>query len=523
MTRLAWLLVVGVVACNDGRGTGGGGDLGVDGARPAGEDPDDCAAAAASKAYVGCDYWPTVVGNHVWSIFDYTVVVANPGTQPADVTVDGPNGTHQTATVAPSSLAKIYLPWVADLKGGDFDECVYGPTVTASVRHNKGAYHLVSSRPVTVYQFSALEYKGAGGPTGKSWGGCPGELVCPNDGLPAGCFSYSNDASLLLPSTALTGNYRVSAYASGTGGTPTYVSITGTSANTNVTVTLSKTAATAAGTGLPPHAAGSTFTFNIDDGDVVQLLATSGDLSGTLIKADDVVQVITGAHCAQVPVGYAACDHLEESTFPVETLGQDYVVTVPTGPHGVPVGHVVRIYGNFDGTSLTFEPPIAGAPSSIKAGEVIDLGQVKTDFRVRGDHSFAVGSFMLGAELVDPNASVYEQEGDPSQSMAVAVEQFRQKYVFLAPNDYDSGYVDVVAPAGATLTLDEMSVSVAATPIGGGEYGVVRVSLPKSGPGSHVLTASAPVGIQVLGYGLYTSYQYPGGLNLGAIAPVPVL
>jgi hypothetical protein len=37
-----------------------------------------------------------------------------------------------------------------------------------------------------------------------------------------------------------------------------------------------------------------------------------------------------------------------------------------------------------------------------------------------------------------------------------------------------------------------------------------------------VLTASAPSGIQVLGYGAYTSYQYPGGLNLGRIAPVPV-
>jgi hypothetical protein len=29
------------------------------------------------------------------------------------------------------------------------------------------------------------------------------------------------------------------------------------------------------------------------------------------------------------------------------------------------------------------------------------------------------------------------------------------------------------------------------------------------------------VGIQVLGYGLYTSYQYPGGLNLEIIAPPP--
>jgi hypothetical protein len=40
--------------------------------------------------------------------------------------------------------------------------------------------------------------------------------------------------------------------------------------------------------------------------------------------------------------------------------------------------------------------------------------------------------------------------------------------------------------------------------------------------GAHVLEASAPVGIQVEGYGAYTSYYYPGGLDLNAIAPPPV-
>ena len=30
-----------------------------------------------------------------------------------------------------------------------------------------------------------------------------------------------------------------------------------------------------------------------------------------------------------------------------------------------------------------------------------------------------------------------------------------------------------------------------------------------------------PIGIQVIGYGDYTTYMYPGGLNLGQIAPVP--
>src|SRR5215472_15501484 len=34
-----------------------------------GGDPRTCAEAEAAHSYVGCDYWPTVVGNYVWSIF----------------------------------------------------------------------------------------------------------------------------------------------------------------------------------------------------------------------------------------------------------------------------------------------------------------------------------------------------------------------------------------------------------------------------------------------------------------------
>src|SRR5262245_14444174 len=40
-----------------------------------------CAQAAGQKAYVGCDYWPTVTGNLVQDVFDFAVAVANVGTE----------------------------------------------------------------------------------------------------------------------------------------------------------------------------------------------------------------------------------------------------------------------------------------------------------------------------------------------------------------------------------------------------------------------------------------------------------
>jgi len=511
---------------NDGGGPGGNGDGGV----PPGEDPTDCNAAAAAKSYVGCDYWPTVVGNNVWNIFDYAVVVANAGVDTANITVDGPNNVHQTQMVPPNTLVKIYLPWVSDLKGVEADSCGSSVPLDGTISHPGGAYHLTSSIPVTVYQFNALEYKGAGGAEFKDWSSCPGNQPCAlNNNMPVGCFSFTNDASLLLPSTAMTGNYRVTGFhgsgVPGLGGMTTYFAVTGTVAGTQVTVKLSSTATVLAGGGVPATGPGGTFTFTVGAGDVVEVVGQGDDatdLSGSLVKANNPVQVITGVPCTQNPTGVQACDHMEESVFPAETLGQHYFVTVPTGPRGKPVGHVVRLYGNFDGTHLTYDPPVAGAPATLNAGQVVDLGVLTTDFEVKGDQSFAVGSFMLGGEQVDPNAPQQMQEGDPSQSMAVAVEQYRLKYVFLAPDDYDFSFVDVVAPSGTELMLDGVNVTVAAKPIGGSGFGVVRVPIPKSGEGAHVLTSTAPVGIQVMGYGLYTSYQYPGGLDLNAIAPVPI-
>jgi len=47
------------------------------------------------------------------------------------------------------------------------------------------------------------------------------------------------------------------------------------------------------------------------------------------------------------------------------------------------------------------------------------------------------------------------------------------------------------------------------------------LELVNAGDGTHVLKADKPVGIQVLGYGDYTTYMFPGGLNLGEIAPIP--
>ncbi|MBN9164495.1 MAG: IgGFc-binding protein [Myxococcales bacterium] len=504
-------------------------------------DPVNCDAAAESKSYVGCDYWPTVTPNPVWSIFDYTVVVANTGAADATITVTGPSDTHKQTVVPAGELRKIFLPWVKELKGIDSDACGASKSLDQSVVVSGGAYHLVSSSPVIVYQFNALQYKGKGGegPDGpKDWSTCPGSTIkCGKRTI--GCFSFSNDASLLLPSTAMTNTYRVMGFKGASAapwpGAPgvsgTVLSITTTQPDTSVTVSLAPTAkviASVNGQEIPATDGGGTITLKLPNaGDVAALVTDKGqefDFSGSLVHATKPVQVITSVPCIDIPADKMACDHIEETVLPAETLGKRYVVTPPTGPKGNAVSHHVRLYGNKDGTTLSYSPSKPpNCPDTLEAGQVADCAIIGAEepFEVTGTAEFGVATFLLGAMAYD--WTMVDKRGDPSQSHYAAIEQWRTKYVFLAPNDYPVLYADITAPVDAAIQIDGAPIEAPWTQIGEGPYGVHRVDLTKSGgDGAHTLTAEKPVGVQVIGFGDNTSFQYPAGLDLKLISAAPV-
>lgn len=506
-------------------------------------DPVDCDEAKATKSYVGCDYWPTVNANAVWSIFDFAVVVSNSGTKAADVQVTGPNGFMRQLQVPVGELKKVYLPWVPSLKGPDADGCAGSATMSASVTQPGGAYHLVSSTPVIVSQFSALQYRPQGGEGtadggAKDWSSCPGNQTrnC-TDGLglpttPPPCFSFTNDASLLLPTTALTNNYRVVGFRGisnrplfgtpvGVGGS--HIAITATAAATTVTVRLSARARVAAGGGIPATNANGTITLNLANaGDVAELVAVPGDdvdLSGSLVTSDKPVQVITGTPCTSI--GRPACDHIEESMPPAETLGKRYVVPAPTGPKGTGVKHWVRFVGNRDNTSLTYAPAKpAKCPATLQAGEVVDCEMITESIDVSGTQEFAVVGLLVGASELGTDTEA--NRGDPSLTTFAAVEQFRTKYLFLAPDDYDVAFADIVGERDAAPIVDGTAVPASAFSAISNGLGVFRVKLGPGKQGAHTLESTKAVGLQVIGYGAYTSYQYPGGLNLKLISIPPV-
>ena len=380
-----------------------------------GGDPKTCAQAAQFHTYIGCDFWPTVIANNVWSIFDYAVVVANTENTPATVTVQRGGSTVGMATVQPNSAAPIYLPWVTELKGADFDAQTAAVAFPASVLVSGGAYHLTTDLPVTVYQFSAIEYAGdasKGGPPGKDWSSCPGG---PSNPFGVGCFSYSNDASLLLPATAMTGNYRVTGHEGWSGVMGSTMTITGTVDGTSVTSSWRRPSRHRRRR-LTDTAGAGTVSFTLNAGDVAELAGhQNGDFGGSLVQASKPVQVLTGVPCIDIPLGVQACDHIEESALPAETLGKHYFISQVPGPKGIPVGQQVKLFGNVDGTNLSYPAGshLRTRPTTIDAGQVVESRRGERGLRGQGRPRVRVSTFILGAQVVDPGGQTLQEKAIP--------------------------------------------------------------------------------------------------------------
>lgn len=510
-------------------------------------DPTSCAEAANVASYIGCDFWPTITPNPVYDEFAFTVAVANGQEVAAEITVSGPGAFTESITIAPGELGTIELPWVTELKGPTFTAPAgdYGRLMT-SLSMKAGAYHLTSSVPVTAWQFNPLNYKQSGPVCGE---------------LGDTCVASSNDASLLVPSTALTGNYRVAGY-SGSRGSERFGSVgmgfamTATADGTNVKVQLPPDCdhggvvpnCVEAGGIVPAAANDEVLEFNMDQGDVIEILGgwpmwqqeQHADLSGTLINATQPIQVIAFVPIANVPDESINADHMEETVLPAEVIGKKYIVVPPTYFGGAVSGHIVRFYGNVDGTTLSYpDGKPAGAPDVIKAGEVVEVpNRINTSnictvpscimneaFVVEGSEPFVVASFMPGGSLQQPTMSGYDIPGDPSHTIMVTPEQFRQTYTFLAPPDFLENWADILVPAGADVILNGAPITAPLEPIGMSGWSVARVQLSGDTGGVHKLstTHALGLGLQVAGFGQATSFSYPGGLNLKRISEPPVV
>jgi hypothetical protein len=392
-----------------------------------------------------------------------------------------------------------------------------------------GAYRLTSTLPVTVYQFNPLEYQSGSD------------------------YSYTNDASLLLPTHVLTPNYVVIARPtmqiemvmrgpfgremSETIVSPGFFAVTATADRTTVRISFRADVLASADGSVRAFRRGESGTFELNRGDVLQILAASPprcdrsggndapdpyttiyycrvsdqyDLTGTEIRASAPVAVTAGHNCAFVPYHRWACDHLEENLFPEDAWGTDVIVSVTQPVRGEP--NLVRILSGRDGNSLTFDPPSVHAPVVLNRGQILEF-EARQSFRIQATAAIQVAQFLVGQDYAGFRSAGEEGQGDPSMSLAIPIEQYRTSYAFLAPTTYAQSYVNVTAPSGTNVMLDGVPVT-GFTPVGSSGYAVARV--PVRG-GAHRIEGDRPFGIVVYGFGSYTSYMYPGGLDLERI------
>jgi hypothetical protein len=498
---------------------------------------DLCAAAEAEHSYVGCDYWAVATSNSQLAFegqdaeglcqpFTFAVIVANAEGIPANVTVQSPGREPRMVTVAPSETQTIDLPCSRELKGKPKHDLL-------SVRTTKGAHHITSDVPVTVYQFNPLEFKGTGADGGTE-------------------YSYTNDASLLLPTSSMTGNYVAIAQPTllhklipkddtlptVTHSGPGFVAIIGVDAEpTEVEIISSAYTQPTADGSLPALAPGDHQKVTLAQGEVLQLasavpescpdkpdeqipggtitychVGNEFDLTGTQIIAQGKVSVISGHDCVFLPRNRWACDHLEETMFPVEAWGKEVAVSLSeTVACQAKLPNVVRVLSRSDGNRITFTPAVH-APVTLGQNEFVEL-EFSQDFRVNGSDAILVAQFLLGQEYNGRHTSGSFGKGDPSMSLAIPTEQWRKRYPFLTPETYTDNYVNVIARAHQLVLLDGGAVS-GFTPVKGTNLSTARIPIKA---GQHVIESQQPFGIVLYGYAPYTSYMMPGGLDLNPI------
>ncbi len=532
-----------------------GGDFFQPEACPAGQacDPqtkacsDPCEAAAAANSYKGCEFWLAALSNSGLSANfqdDYGVVVAN--TTPASITVTIHSATQQVAqrTIAGNGIEVIRLPWTA------FD----------GTGKQRTAFRLSSTAPVTAYQFNPLISSQASGCS--SGFDCPdgfsGEQCLPGGFCSFADFTYTNDASLLLPSHifappgATSSSYvgissQHVSVDQGISNTelPGSLAIIGTEPNT--TVTVSFRGWTVAGGGVGAQARGSVATYTLNDFDVLQFWTAPGgatttstlggqypvtqyasSMNGTVITSDKPVAVFGGSDCAFVPYDKFACDHLEEQLFPFHTWGTEYVAA-----RSVPLGNGLapdywRVTAGLSGTTVTFAPPVttatgqAIASANLNAGDSVEL-KTTADFLISANNPVLVSQMFVGQETHGDSV------GDPSLVLAPPTAQFRRDYLFLVPTTIAENYVNIVAPQAGVRGPPIVSISSINgsftvtnwTNVPNSPWKVARQRLCPNGAtapcqpaGVYSITATDPIGLTVYGYDSYVSYGYTGGLDL---------
>jgi hypothetical protein len=504
-----------------------------------------CAAAAASKGSVGCDFVVSTPSFYrditppCFSIFlannwpiDAAVTISR-GAQTYDAATIGrvPNGNPSAASwpavpasgIASSSVGVLFMSHDPTSQNGGMSlACPVAPAIAATngsaVFYGAGvaqtgrgqAWHIKTSVPVSAYDI--LPYGGAR--------------------------SFLPSAQLLLPTSAWGTNY-VAVSPSPTSG-PGWGQIVASEDGT--TVQISPSVSLPAGTNVAAAPAHVNTSYQLNAGEYVQW-QDAGDMSGSIISSDKPVSFIGGT--AYLCMGSATssgggCDSAHQLIPPVSALGFEYVAP----PHATRRADMqdesvrYRVTGMVADTTLTFDPPIPGAPTSLSLGQVVEV-ESTVPFTVKSQdemHPFYVGQYMAGCLTTSGSRPGANGGclGDEEFVNVLPPAQWLSSYVFFTDPTYATTNLVLVRKKTANgfqdVTIDCLGVAGGWRPVASGsDYEITNVDLQRVTPmgtctsGRHTATSAGPFNVMVWGLDSAASYAYPAGGNVGKINPVVVI
>lgn len=521
-----------------------------------------CGDADQQHSNVGCEYWGADLDNATISAAlnaasqQYAIVVSNAEPDVStDVIVDqddAPVGqpaqlrTMAKATILAGNLEVFRLgPREVD---GSPDGSFNTGTGTALTRH---AFRVRSSMPVVAYQFNPLENVNV----------------------------FSNDASQLLPSSALTGGSGPSYVVAGwpqtianssnpsqNFGTDLRVFLAVVAQRPDTHVHIEPTARIIPGgpfdkglaIGQPADVVLQPFeVLNLETGDF------NADFTGSKVSADQPISVFPGSEASDAPFfatiadRFCCADHLEDQLMPLRAVGKSYsLARMPNRTRAVlaaggNVGTVeeteyFRVVATAAGKThvTTTLPPPNDAFDLDGPGANRTLG-ARQDFLLNGNQPIIVVDVQSSQDAGGVPRGL--PGGDPSITFVAPVEQWRSDYVMLTPDKYNFDFLVISARFGTHAFLDGMPLESGPCEVAPGDGLTAKergrpnpafvayrcqLSFPiidptKTAPdnvkpgaqndGVHRIQADLPVGIVAYGFDSYVSYAYAGGTELKEI------
>jgi hypothetical protein len=351
-----------------------------------------------------------------------------------------------------------------------------------------------------------------------------------------GARSHFPSAELLFPTSAWGNNYVAIVPPVGTadGPGPLWLQVVGQTDGT--TVQIVPTADLSPGPGLLGAAAGQLSEFTVDAGEVLQweLPPGAGDASGTLLLSTQPVALHTGNRFLRLqpmPAPGGEASHQQNSS--VAALGNEYVASpyetrrADLAPEEVDY----RFVGAVDGTVLSYDPAVPGAPATLARGQIVDFASA-APFRVRSqdpEHPFALAQLMDTANIpggTRPGATApgfAPMLGDEEFVVVLPPAQFLQRYAFFTDPTYATTnlvFTRINTGTGFNdVTVDCLGTITGWKPVGADKrYEVATADLVRADVGvngctngHHLAESDGPFGVVVWGLDSYSSYAYPAG------------